>query len=104
MVLLANLFGLLLDERGERVDVAGDILSGFFLGRDQRVVETFDLLVFGLVHAVQGEVRGGRCASGSRSGGVAYAIDRMMLSFVFLFRDTNPLNGENRVLRATIAL
>src|SRR6266496_2981328 len=32
------------------------------------------------------------------------AIDRMMLSFVFIFRDANSLNGKNRVLRATIAL
>ena len=56
-VLFANLFGLFLDESRERIDAAGDIFAGFFLGRDQRVVETFDLLAFSLIDAVQSEVR-----------------------------------------------
>ena len=55
LVLLADLFGFFLDEGGEGIDVAGDVFAGFFLGRDQSVVEALDLLALGLVDAVQGE-------------------------------------------------
>ncbi len=61
LVLLADLFGLFLDEGGEGIDVAGDVLAGFFLGSDQSVVEALDLLALGLVDAVQGEGLG-RCS------------------------------------------
>ena len=58
VILLADLFGFFLDEGGEGIEVAGDVLPGFFLGGDQGVVETFDLFALSLVDAVQGEVLG----------------------------------------------
>ena len=45
-----------LHEGGEGIDAAADRFSRFFLGRYQRVVQAFDLLALGLVHAVQGEM------------------------------------------------
>jgi len=58
VILLANLLGFLLHEISKGVEVAGDTLSGFFLGRDQGVVEALDLFALCLVDGVQREVRG----------------------------------------------
>src|SRR6476660_7702191 len=56
VVLFANLLGLLLHEGRKGINAATDRLSGFFLGCYQSVVQAFDLLALGLVHAVQGEM------------------------------------------------
>ena len=58
VILLANLLGFLLHKTSEGVEVAGDTLSSFFLGRDQSVVEALDLFALCLIDAVQREVRG----------------------------------------------
>src|SRR5215467_7439060 len=55
-VLLADLFGFFLHERGEGVEASGDLLPGFLFGGDQDVVEALDLLALGLIDAVQGEM------------------------------------------------
>ena len=57
VILLANLLGFFLHERGERVEVAGDIFSRLLLGGDQGVVQAFDLLTLRLIDTVQGEMR-----------------------------------------------
>ena len=69
LVLLADLFGFFLHEAGEGVDAAGDILSGFFLGSDQSVIEALDLLALRLVDSVQGESLGCGRAGGCCGGG-----------------------------------
>src|ERR1700687_5504696 len=43
-MLLANLAGLFLDERRERIEVAGNLFSRLLLGFGQRLVEGFTLL------------------------------------------------------------
>ena len=53
VVLMADLFRLFLDERGEGFKVTRDFLAGFLLGCDQSVVKALDLLALGLVDAVQ---------------------------------------------------
>ena len=55
VVLLANLFGLFLNERSEGIEVAGDVFPGFFLGRNQSVVEPLNLLALSLIDAVERE-------------------------------------------------
>ena len=92
VVLLANLFGFFLDECGEGLDVARNILARLFLGGDQRVVEALDLFALGLVDAVQREGLGRGSCTGRCCSGVAYAIDGMMLRLVFVFRDANSLH------------
>src|SRR5947209_19164655 len=64
VILFANLLGLLLHEGGEGIDATANRLSGFLLGRYQSVVEAFDLLALGLVHAVQREMWRGCCCGG----------------------------------------
>src|SRR5437773_10124556 len=46
-VLLTELVGLFLHERGKGVQVAGNRFPGLFLGLDQRLVQRFDLLPLG---------------------------------------------------------
>src|SRR3984957_10484436 len=92
-VLLANLVGFFLHELGEGVDAAADVLSGFSLGGDERVVEALDLLAFGLIHALQSErLRGGCICSGGR--GMGHAVNRVMMRLEFFFGGANALNGK----------
>src|ERR1700757_2897620 len=102
MVLLANLFGLFLDEGGEGVDAAADVLSGFLLGRHEGVVEALDLLVFRLVYAVERE-RLRRGASGSCGCGMAHAVNGMVLRLVLVFGDADSLDRKQGVLRTAVA-
>src|ERR1700694_98394 len=46
-MLFANLSGLFLDKRRERIEIAGNLFSRLLLGFAQRLVEGFDLLPFG---------------------------------------------------------
>src|SRR5579864_3119950 len=100
LVLLANLLGLLLDERGEGVNPSGDVLAGLFLSCDQSVVEALNLLALALVDAVKRKRlrsrRGRRC-------GVADTINVMVLRLQFLFGDAHSLNRQQGILRAAIA-
>src|SRR5579859_3867172 len=102
LVLFADLFGLLLHERGERIDVPGDVLAGFLLGGDQSVVKPLDLLPLALVHAVQRKWLGRR-SSGSRRCGLTDAVHRVVLSLVFIFCDPNSLHRKQGILRTAIA-
>src|ERR1700757_3171426 len=80
LVLLANLLGLFLDEGGEGVDAAADVLSCFFLGCHEGVVKALDLLAFLLVDAVERErLRRGASRCCRR---MAHAVNRMVLRFV----------------------
>src|SRR5215469_6175609 len=101
-VLFADLFGLFLDKRGERIETDCDFLAGLVLGCNQDVVETFHLLALRLIDTVQREMRRGVGAVGS-AGRVAHAVSVMMMRFVLLLF-ANTLNGEDRVLWAAVAL
>src|ERR1700722_1115734 len=92
-VLLANLVGFFLHELGEGVDAAADVLSGFFLGGDERVVEALDLLAFGLIDGLQSKrLRSGRIGPGGC--GVSDAVDGMMVRLEFFFGGANALNRK----------
>src|SRR5215831_1815106 len=99
-VLLADLFGLFLHERGEGIEASRDLLPGFLFGGDQDVVGALNLLALGLIDTVQGEM-GGRTRS--LRCGMAYAVRRMMLGLVFVLL-ANSLDGKQRVLRPTVTL
>src|ERR1035437_6371614 len=109
MVLLANLAGLLLDECGERIEVAGNLFSRLVLGFGQRLVKRFDLCP--LSRRARALYRERRIASwiGSRglfALGVSFALEaihRTMLRFV-LFVCAHALHREQRILRPAVAL
>ena len=56
VILLADLLCLFLDEGGERIDAASDVLPGLLLGGDQSVIEAFDLFALSLIDIVQREM------------------------------------------------
>src|SRR5277367_4356185 len=80
-ILLANLFGLLLYEGGEGIEIAGDIFSRLLFRGYQRVVEALDLLAFGLVHVVQckGLRRRHGGDLGTRRRSMAQTVNRIVL-------------------------
>src|ERR1700722_16343361 len=99
-VLLANLFGLFLNEGGEGIQISGHALSRLFLGCNQRVVEALHLLALGLVYMMQGKrLRSGRRRCRRR---MTQPVDRIVLRLVLHFGPYS-LHRKKRVLRAAIA-
>ena len=99
-VLLTELVGLFLHERGKGVEVAGNRFPGLFLGLDQRLVQRFDLLPLGgRVGAMHRE----RSLLLSARGGDTVAPDSVhgMRWFMLLGR-ADTLHRKNCVLRAAI--
>src|SRR5260370_25647597 len=102
-VLLANLAGLFLDKRCQRIAVAANFFYRLSIGFAQRLVEGCDLLTLGRrARALYREPLIARLPT-ARTVAVADEAVNRMLRFV-LFANAHTLHREDRIRRPAVAL